>query len=125
MADRSYEVGYGKPPPQHRFKRGQSGNPRGRPKGARGFKTLVEEMLSELVTVNAAGRKRKVTVVAAALKRLAHKAVNEGDLRALERLLSLAQLVDTGRSAEAAEPTADDVAVFEQLKRDLLGDQHD
>ncbi|MCD2317269.1 DUF5681 domain-containing protein [Sphingomonas sp. IC-11] len=125
MADRSYEVGYGKPPTQHRFKRGQSGNPRGRPKGARGFKTLVEEMLSELVTVNVAGRKRKVSVVVAALKRLAQKAVNDGDPRALDRLLGLAQLADAGRPADAPEPTADDLAVFEQLKRDLMGDQHD
>jgi len=33
--DRDYEVGYGKPPKGTRFKAGQSGNPRGRPKGAK------------------------------------------------------------------------------------------
>ena len=32
---RDYEVGYGKPPKEHRFKKGQSGNPRGRPKDAK------------------------------------------------------------------------------------------
>jgi hypothetical protein len=31
----AYEVGYGKPPPEHRFRKGQSGNPKGRPKRAR------------------------------------------------------------------------------------------
>nr|WP_306262013.1 DUF5681 domain-containing protein [Pararhizobium sp. IMCC21322] len=30
-----YEVGYAKPPQSSRFKPGMSGNPKGRPKGAR------------------------------------------------------------------------------------------
>jgi len=30
-----YDVGYGKPPAHSRFKPGQSGNPRGRPKGVK------------------------------------------------------------------------------------------
>ena len=33
--DEDYEVGYGKPPKDSRFKLGQSGNPNGRPKGSR------------------------------------------------------------------------------------------
>jgi hypothetical protein len=42
------KVGYGQPPQATQFKPGQSGNPNGRPKGARGHRAIVEEIASEL-----------------------------------------------------------------------------
>ena len=45
--DGDYEVGYGKPPRHTRFVKGRSGNPRGKPPGAKNFTTLLNEALDE------------------------------------------------------------------------------
>ncbi len=50
-----YDVGYGKPPQHTRFRKGQSGNPTGRPKGARNLKTELLEELQEQILVREGG----------------------------------------------------------------------
>jgi len=47
----AYRVGHGGPPLETRFRPGQSGNPRGRPKGSKNTRTLLQEKLSEKVRV--------------------------------------------------------------------------
>jgi hypothetical protein len=59
--ERDYPVGYGKPPHHTRFVKGQSGNPRGRPPGAKNMKTLLTRALNELVVVTDNGGRRKVS----------------------------------------------------------------
>src|SRR5258706_9447459 len=56
-----YEVGYGKPPRETRFAKGRSGDPRGRPSGAKNFKTLLSDALNEPVIVTENGGRRKGT----------------------------------------------------------------
>ena len=46
-----YEVGYGKPPKASRGRKGQSGNRRGRQKGARNLKTELSEELAEIISI--------------------------------------------------------------------------
>lgn len=85
----SYDVGYGKPPKSGQFQKGKSGNPRGRPKGARGLKTDLKAELGERVTITENGRTRKLTKQQLMVKQLTAKAV-KGDLRAISKLAELA-----------------------------------
>jgi hypothetical protein len=59
--DKGYTVGYGKPPRHTRFPKGQSGNPKGRPKGSLNVATILPRMLRETVTYKEGGKKRRKT----------------------------------------------------------------
>lgn len=87
----AYEVGYGKPPKQAQFKKGQSGNPNGRPKAAKMRKpvgTVVRRLLSEEVKVLVNGKKRKMTKLEAAVETL-FAMVRKGNLGAIKLLINL------------------------------------
>ena len=58
-------VGFRKPPQHTRFRKGRSGNPKGRPKGSPNFATALEQALSEQVTVNEGGRRYSVSKLVA------------------------------------------------------------
>ena len=80
-----HEVGYKKPPKHTRFKKGQSGNPRGRPKGTKNFKTDLMEELSEQVIISEGGKQMPVSKQRALIKRTTQKALS-GDMRAIGML---------------------------------------
>lgn len=103
MSD-DYEIGYGRPPKHTRFKKGQSGNPKGRPKGQRNFKTDVMETLKAPVHLKESGRPRTVSTQKAGLLRLREKALS-GDVRALDRLLELARTYNDEDLRDAAAET--------------------
>ena len=113
-----YEVGYGKPPRHTRFAKGQSGNPRGRPPGAKSFTTLLDEALNERVLVAENGGRRKVSKRQAIVTQLVNRAAT-ADFRAMKMLLDFAR--DTERqtepgSSETAEFSEAEERVLEQLR---------
>ena len=85
-----YEVGYGKPPVNTRFKPGQSGNPKGRPRGSKGFATLMRKALSETVLVREDGQLRHMSRREAIIKCWLTRAL-KGEARAIERLVPFMQ----------------------------------
>jgi hypothetical protein len=90
MAERKkdYEVGYGKPPKHTRFRKGQSGNPKGRPKGARGLTASLRRELETKITIRESNRELRLTKGEAMAKRFTNAAL-QGNERALLTLLKL------------------------------------
>ena len=81
------EIGYGKPPRHTQFRKGQSGNRKGRPRGAKNITTILGEALSEPVVINEHGRRKRVTKMEVIVRQLANKAAG-GDYRPIQLLLS-------------------------------------
>ena len=96
MPKKDYKVGYGRPPEHTRFKKGQSGNPKGRPKGTRNFKTDLAEVLDERVLINEGGTRTEVSKQLAIIKRVTEKALN-GDTKASQMIAQwVAQYIGLG-----------------------------
>ena len=88
-----YEVGYCKPPLKTRFQTGQSGNSKGRPKQAKGFRTILHEQLEAPVEVRVDGRAKKITKREAIIVQQINKAAM-GDPRSAELLLLKLNLLE-------------------------------
>jgi hypothetical protein len=115
-----FEVGYGKPPKQHQFKKGQSGYPQGRPKGSRNLKTDLAEELGKRVTIREGGRTRKISAQQAAIKRLLAKALS-GELRAIEKLFELKlRLLSEDVADSEVLLTADEAEILAQHAQEIL-----
>lgn len=119
--DSGYEIGFGKPPKHSRFRKGLSGNPKGRPEGRRNLATVLERTLQEKVVINENGVRRTVTKLEAAVKQLVNKAA-AGDLTALRQLTALAgSSVDQGVSTRTNELSDADQEIMRGVLKRLEG----
>jgi hypothetical protein len=122
MSDDSdkYMVGFRKPPKGTRFQKGRSGNPRGRPKGAKNFATVLEGELNQRVEITEIGKRRKISMREAITKRLIAKAAN-GDAKAIQTVLNEIRLYEEAGAATGAveelEGQADHQVIQSILRR--------
>ncbi|MBC2776611.1 DUF5681 domain-containing protein [Parasphingopyxis marina] len=105
MSDRDasdeYEVGYGKAPVATRFRKGQSGNPNGRPRGSKKQRPY-DGVLGQMVTVREDGRERKVTAAEAFLLHMTKKGL-EGDGPAAREAMAAIEAARASRVASGDE----------------------
>ncbi len=115
------DVGFGKPPKHTQFKPGQSGNPKGRPRGAKNLKTDLEEELRELIVVREGGNVKTVSKQRAMLKSLTAKAV-QGDPRAADIVINMMYRLFHEDEAEETSrgPSPDDKAILETHDKRVL-----
>ena len=110
-------VGYKRPPREHQFRPGQSGNPSGRPKGARNFKTELREELSELVTVRDGDREIEVSKQRALIRSVVAAAI-DGNQRAAASVLAMCmRMLADAEDDDAIEDVGDREIVEAFTKR--------
>ena len=119
-----YEVGYGKPPKNTRWQKGQSGNPSGRPKAARGLKTDLNAELVSHMEIQINGQRISGTKQRLMLKTLSARAA-AGDVRAIKTMIDLVMQVfgPDDRGDAAKRLSAQDQQILDELLGRLPGDQ--
>ena len=112
-----YQVGYGHPPTHTRFKPGQSGNPKGRPKGAKNEVTILTNILNRQIDSRQGGRVRKISVLEGILLRFTEDAL-KGNPKSATFLLNRYHSTEGG-ARETEDLDQDDREVLEGCMRDL------
>lgn len=114
-----FEVGYKKPPRHSRFRKGQSGNPNGRPKGTRNLRTLAEKELNQRIVIREGGIERRISKGEALVKAQYNKAI-KGDTRAagfVHQVLSAAKGIPE-QDATDVPLTPEEEEILQRLLRE-------
>lgn len=96
-----YDIGFGKPPERTQFKKGQSGNPKGRPKKTALTAADVTGILDEPITVTSNGRVRNMSAFEAGIRQLARSAIKEKNLKSIKEFLAVCEEYDVIKAAVA------------------------
>lgn len=113
------------PPKDTRFRPGQSGNPKGRPKGSVSFQTQIERELRKSIVYNDHGRQRRFTQQEIIVRRLTRDCIN-GDYKALALLMKLANIASIPDSelpdSNVAMPNKSMLKLISKRLNNMIGD---
>jgi len=114
------DSGYGKPPKAHQFKKGTSGNSKGRPKGSRNLKSDLLDELHGRIVVQEAGRRRTLTKQQVLIKKMMAEALS-GQHKPRALLLQLMMYFErTGDLTPSSTPLLEeDQKILERYLRAL------
>jgi hypothetical protein len=93
-----YRVGYGKPPKNSQFKAGESGYPKGRPRGTKNLATIFSDALNQKFEIQENGKTRMITAREGIVRRVINEAL-KGNLKATAFVL--AKEPEIARNAES------------------------
>ena len=105
-------VGYRNPPVHSRFPKGRSGNPGGRKKDSRNFRTVLEEVMAR--EVEQPGKNRPIPLIEALLLKLADCGL-KGDWKAIEKLLDRAERHALDRNEPQPELPEEDAQMLDDF----------
>lgn len=111
------DTGYKRPPKTHQFKPGQSGNPRGRPKGTRNLSTDLADISSRRIPIRENGKERRISRQEAVLLSLFNKAL-QGDVKAATSIINMAiKLAPQGEAEPETRVSETDQLIVENFLR--------
>jgi hypothetical protein len=114
-----YRVGYGRPPREHRFQPGQSGNRKGRPGGTKNTTTLLREILDRKIEVRTGSTVRKISVREAILTRFAEFAL-KGDTKSAAFLLQRYDMLETAQEHTNSTATQEEQEIIDAYLETIL-----
>jgi hypothetical protein len=123
VSSTAQKVGRGNPPKHTQFRKGTTGNPKGRPKGSKNLSTYLMEAARDQVSATVGGKTRKISKIQATAMQLATQAAG-GDQAAIGKFLDWMDEIET--RAAAVKPSqfplsAPDIevlrAAYERIKQ--------
>jgi hypothetical protein len=121
-----FSVGYGKPPIHSQFPKGHSGNPHGRPKAYQNMSALLNEVLSQCITVSEGGKRKRMPKRKAMFTQLVNKAL-AGEVRSIRLVTDQLRHAEAHPQQETGKGGGPPLALTLEMMRQLIDatDQED